>query len=316
MNDLQHNLPAREQAEALYINALALYDQQRYKECLALLAQALPFEQDKAHLYFCRGNARSELREYRGAAAEYLWALRCAPYYVWAFNNLGNAYEALGQYEKSLIQYQHALQIEPESATVHYNLAGAYHALSRLPEALEALNTAIELDPMFAGCYLNRANVLSRLGRHEEALTNYKQALVLEPSDSNIAWIAAWAQFGHESLDEVGVVELERISRLDPSNYTSRCCLAVVALHHADPQAALLLLEQAVTLAPKDWDPPFWIGVAAALQGESEVAQQAIEHALELGLPPLLLAPLSWLKDVRADFFELYGCPLLQRFGI
>jgi tetratricopeptide (TPR) repeat protein len=316
MNDLQHNPPAREQAEALYINALALFDQQRYEECLVLLGQALPLERDNAHLYYCRGNARYELRDYRGAAAEYLWALRCAPYYVSAFNNLGNTYEALEQYEKSIAQYRHALQIEPENATLHYNLGGAYHTLGRLPEALAALNKAIELEPTFADCYLNRANVLSQLGRHEKALADYQQALVLEPDDSNNAWTVAWAHFGKEPLTEAEMLELERISRLDPAHYTSHCCLAVVAFQHSDSQAALGHLEQAIQLETNQWDPHFWIGLVAATTGETEIARQAIEHALELGLPPVLLTPLFWLKDAHTDFFEQYAYGLLQRFCI
>jgi tetratricopeptide (TPR) repeat protein len=316
MHDIEHDLSVQSQAEDLYIKALILYDQQQYAECLTLLGQALPLERDNAHIYYSRGNARYELRDYRGAAAEYLWALRCAPYSVAAFNNLGNTYEALGQYEMSLVQYRHALQIEPENATLHYNLGGAYHALGRLPLALEALNIAIELDPAFAGCYLNRANVLSRLGRHEEALADYQQALAREPGDSNIAWTASWAQFGRESLSVAQAVELERISTLDPTHYTSHCCLAVLAYQHEDSQAALLHLEEAVTLASEQWDPHFWIGLVAAMTGETEVARQAIDHALELGLPPLLLAPLSWLKGARTDFFEQYAQELLQRFGI
>jgi tetratricopeptide (TPR) repeat protein len=308
--------PEREQAESLYDQALDLFDQHQYEACLVLLDQAIHLDRGNANLYYARGNTRYALSDLRGAAADYLWALRRAPYYVSAFNNLGNTYEVLGQNEKSIAQYQHALQIEPENATLHYNLGGVYHTVGRLPEALAALNTAIELDPTNADCYLNRANTLSRLGRHEEALADYRQAARLAPEDSNNTWTACWAQFGHEGLTEAQVVELERIAGLDPTHYTSHCCLAVLALQHSDAQAALLHLEQSVALAPKDWDPHFWIGLIAAMTGEPEVARQAIERSLELGLPPLLLVPLSWLQVAHADFFEMYGRDLLQRFGV
>lgn len=306
----------REHADALYVQALDLYDKKQYVECLALLGQALPLEQDNAHLYYCRGNTRHAMKDFRGAAAEYLWALRCAPYYFSASMNLGNTYEALGWYEKSLAQFQHALVLEPESAAAHYNLGGAYYVLSRLPEALDALSKAIELEPAFAAAYLNRANTFSRAGRHEEALADYRQALALEPSDSNIAWTATWSQFGCKGLDDAQVGELERISRLDPEHYTSHCCLAVLALHRSERQASLLHLERAVTMEPEQWDPHFWIGLVAALTGETEVARQAIERSQELGLPPLLLTPLSWLKAEHADYFERYGRDLLQHCGV
>ncbi len=306
----------REHADQLYDQALDLFDQQQYTDALTLLGQALPLEPDRAHIYYARGNTRAEMKEYRRAAAEYLLALRCAPYHFEASLNLGCAYEALGWYEKSLAQYQHALSLAPENAIAHYNLGGIYHTLGRLPLALAALNTAIELDPAFGGCYLNRANVLSRLGQHEEALADYRRALSLEPDDSNTAWTATWAQFGREGLTSAQVVELERISRLDSTHYTSTCCLAVLALHRADTQAARLYLEQAVKMEPEQWDPHFWIGIVAAMSGEIEVARHAIERSLELGLPPLLLTPLFWLHAARASSFEQYARDLLQRCGV
>jgi tetratricopeptide (TPR) repeat protein len=314
--DFMKSTDAQEQAEALYIRALTLYDQQQYGECLALLGQALPLERDNAHIYYSRGNVRYALGDYRGAAAEYLWALRRAPYYVSAYNNLGNVYEALSQYEKSLAKYQHALHIEPDNATLYYNLAGVYHTLGRLPDALDALNTAIELEPEFGGSYLNRANVLSRLGRHREALADYQQALLLEPEDSNTAWTVAWSNFGKVAPTSAEVVQLERISLLDPKHYTSYCCLAVIALYHSDSQAALTHLSEALRLESDQWDPHFWCGIAAALQGEPEIAWQAIEKAVDMGLPPLLLTPLYWLQSSCPDFFEKYARGLLQRFGI
>lgn len=282
MNDSHHDSLTQEQTEVLLEQALDLYDLQLYRECLALLDQVLPLERDNAHIYYCRGNTRYELRDYRGAAAEYLWALRQAPYFAEAAANLGNAYHNLKQYEKSLLAHKRAAHLAPNDGDIFYNCANTLAAVGRLSEAALAFSTSIQLKPTFASGYLNRGNTLSRLGRHEEALADYRQAVTLSPDDSNIAWTVAWAHFGKEALTETVVQELGCIS----------------------------------CLAPDEWDPHFWTGVVAALQGELQAAQQAIEKALEVGLPPLLLAPLYWLKLTRADFFEQYACGLLQRFGI
>src|SRR5581483_5040326 len=140
-------------------------------------------------------------------------------------------------------------------------------------------------EPECGDNYLNRANVRSRLGRHQEALFDYTQVRKLSPNDSNNAWTAAWAHFGQEGLSEAAVQELERIAVIDPSHYTSACCLGVIALHHSDIDTALAYFEQAASLEPTQWDPPFWTAMGAAMRGEMEVARQAIEYALELGLP-------------------------------
>ena len=54
--------------------------------------------------------------------------------------------------------------------------------------------------------------------------------------------------------------------------------------------------------------------MACATLGRNKEAIAAIEKALELGLPPVLLAPLCWFEQERPKFFEKYANPLLARF--
>ena len=44
------------------------------------------------------------------------------------------------------------------------------------------------------------------------------------------------------------------------------------------------------------------------------MAIEAINTALAVGLPPLLLAPLYWLENDRPNFFSEYAAPLLLRY--
>lgn len=306
----------QKEAEVLYQTAMDLFDQQRFGECLSLLRRALALDTENAHIYYEQGNALYEMKRYRDAAASYLWALRRDPYFVSAMTNLGNAYCFLKMCSKSLKLYERAAQLDPDNGYILYNYANALAEIGLLQEAVEAYSLSIQLMPAFDGNYLNRANTLSRLMKHQEALADYQQALALTPGDSNIAWTVCWAHFGSEPLTDQVVQELERISRLDPKHYTSQMCLGVIALSREATQESLFHLEQAVTAEPEQWDPHFWIGLVAALTGETEIARQAIERSLELGLPPLLLTPLYWLKSLRPDFFELHAVGLLQRSGL
>jgi hypothetical protein len=45
-------------------------------------------------------------------------------------------------------------------------------------------------------------------------------------------------------------------------------------------------------------------------------AVEAIEKALGVGLPPVLLMPLYWLERDRPDFFGEYARPLLEKYGV
>jgi hypothetical protein len=51
-----------------------------------------------------------------------------------------------------------------------------------------------------------------------------------------------------------------------------------------------------------------------AYLGQDDDAIAALEKALELNLPPLLLSPLRWLEQDRPDFYRKYAAPLLARF--
>ena len=77
-------------------------------------------------------------------------------------------------------------------------------------------------------------------------------------------------------------------------------------------------LEKGISIYPEMWDAYFWKGMLCAYyyRGRHERAMEAIERALEVELPPMLLTPLYWLETDRPDFFEQYARPLLERYGV
>jgi tetratricopeptide (TPR) repeat protein len=75
-------------------------------------------------------------------------------------------------------------------------------------------------------------------------------------------------------------------------------------------------IEAAISLEPREWDAYFWKGMICAYLGRNSAAIEAIEKALELDLPPVLLTPLYWLQRDRPDFFREYAEPLLKRYDV
>ena len=51
-------------------------------------------------------------------------------------------------------------------------------------------------------------------------------------------------------------------------------------------------------------------------RGRNHVAIEAVEKALEVGLPPILLTPLHWLEKDLPDFYEQHAAPLLARYDV
>ncbi len=81
-------------------------------------------------------------------------------------------------------------------------------------------------------------------------------------------------------------------------------------------EEALQVLEQAIQMAPEDWDAYFWKGMICASMGQDEEAIAAIEQSLQLELPPILLTPLRWFEHDRPDFYQKYVVPLMARYDL
>jgi hypothetical protein len=61
------------------------------------------------------------------------------------------------------------------------------------------------------------------------------------------------------------------------------------------------------------WDAFFWRGLIRAASGQVE-GMQEVERALQLGMFPVLLAPLNWLEQDSPDFYATHVLPLLKRY--
>ena len=118
-------------------------------------------------------------------------------------------------------------------------------------------------------------------------------------------------------IPDLEVIErLEIIATTDPENPVAFVCRGVVRWLRRDFEEALQELEQAIQIAPEEWDAYFWKGIAYASLQRDEEATTTIEKALELGLPPILLTPLRWFEHDRPDFYQQYVVPLMAHYDL
>ena len=81
-------------------------------------------------------------------------------------------------------------------------------------------------------------------------------------------------------------------------------------------EEALGGLEHAFQRMHDEWGPYFWKGMVCASLGRDEEAMAAIEKALEVELPPVLLTPLRWFEEDRPDFYQKHVVPLMARYNL
>ena len=93
-------------------------------------------------------------------------------------------------------------------------------------------------------------------------------------------------------------------------------CRAVALFLAQRFEPALVELEQAATTRLHDCDPYFWRGMAYAYLGNDEEARTAVDKALALEMPPILLSPLRWLEQDRPAAYKAWVEPLLAQFDL
>ena len=171
-------------------------------------------KEEKAGLYFYRGNLNHALGFYQEALASYDKAIELGLGYAVVHSNRGASLSALGRHEEALAScdkaieldsgdamahynrgnalgdldrhaealasYDRAIELDSGDAAAHNNRGSALHSLGRYAEALASCDKAIGLDSGYAAAHYNRGNVLGDLGRHEEALASYDKAIELD----------------------------------------------------------------------------------------------------------------------------------------
>jgi Flp pilus assembly protein TadD len=177
----------------------------------------------KAVKEFDRGVRADRERRYDDAIQHYQKALKIAPTFYMAHNNLGSDYLRKSDFSTAKSEFQQASQLnqsdggprfnlsnvciltgdlsqaqlslyqgmqrQPNSALGHFLQGTLDIRLGRLPQAESALNRAIQLDPMMAQARLQLVNLMLQQGRKEETvvqLQNFAAAFPESPFSGKV----------------------------------------------------------------------------------------------------------------------------------
>jgi tetratricopeptide (TPR) repeat protein len=328
-----------------------LYEENKYTEGISLLDRVIELKTDYAWAYNSRGFAYWNLGEYEQAIVNYDQAIKLDPKDVLAHGFRGNAYENLGDYERAFADYDRAIELDPEYVYAYYSRGNAFKDLNEFKRAIADFDQAIELDPEYVYAYYSRGEVYSNLKEFEQAIADFDQAIeldpkhalaygkrgfaylflkntrqasadytrlwVLAPQNVNALWMAEWVSVGKERPGTEMAERLEEIAAIDPESYEARVCKGVALGLRGKLREGLAELEKAILFEPESWDAYFWKGMLCAyFYPGRNLATEALEKALEVDLPPVLLTPLYWLEKDEPDFFKKYATPLLERYKV
>lgn len=185
------------------------------------------------------------------AIAHYREALRLAPDYVGARNELGLALASRGRPEEAIAEFREVLRLHPGAAAAHNGLAIALEGAGRLDEAIAEYREAVRLAPGEPRGRLNLAAAFTGHGRLDEAVAQYREVLRLAP-DLPEAHLGLGHAFAQQGRARDAVVEYRAALVARPRWRPAALALAWMLATSDDralrnPAEAVMLAEQATS---------------------------------------------------------------------
>jgi tetratricopeptide (TPR) repeat protein len=292
----------------------AYYDQKDYQRALVDFNRALELDPNYTFASNGRGWVYYNLKAYQQALVDFNHVLELDPNDPYVYFRRGSAYHHLKNYQQALVDFNHALELNPNFSWAYCGRGWVYHDLCEYQQALVNFNHALELHPNYGWAYRLRGNTYLRLKDSKQARANYTRSWELDPSRIGNGWMSKWTEMCLNRPAPATAEWLETIAAIDPQLYTAYVCRGTAKYLSEHFEEALAELEQAIRLEPEECGAYFWKGMVCASLGRDKDAFAAIEKALDLDLPPVLMAPLRWFEQDRPKFFEKYAKPLLARY--
>ncbi len=306
----------------------------------------------RAQIYTDRGWVYLHLKENEQAISDFNRALALNPVYARAYGRRGLAYRYLKDYQHAMSDYDRAIELNPQDTWSYERRGRMYRKLGNYWRALEDFDRIVDLDSTYVWAYLHRGITYRLIKNYRQALAEFDHALEIRPHYASILaergltclwmqnlrqaiidythskeldgyylqnhnnWMAIWSGMCYERSGLEAIERLETIATTDPEIPSAFVCRGVARWLRRDFEGALQELEQAIQIAPEEWDAYFWKGMTYASLRRDEEAMMTIEKALELELPPILLAPLRWFEHDRPDFYQKHVVPLMARYDL
>ncbi len=116
------------------------------------------------------------------AIEHYRKAIKEAPDFYPAHNNLGSAYLRKGQFTDAEKEFRTAMQLNPNDPETYFNFANLLLLTKRVPDCLQTVQQGLSKQPNSAFGHFVYGSALERMSRFPDAEVALRRALELDPS--------------------------------------------------------------------------------------------------------------------------------------
>lgn len=169
-----------ERARGYYHQGLNFKKENNLEAALQAFSTAIESCPTYEQVYRDRGLARYELKDYRGAIADFTKAISLISQELDVlYHYRGGSYLANGDYAEAVTDYDRAIRMRAFPHGLYYfNRAIAWEGLKNYPKALEDYARGLKIEP--SDQYFHRRALLNlKLGKYREALKDYDDAIAM-----------------------------------------------------------------------------------------------------------------------------------------
>ena len=202
-NSVSSPIPPLGNPEVFLFKGSDLYQRGEYDRAIGAYDECLRSEPTQPIVYFLRGNAKAQAKDYAGAKSDYDAALQQsgrlsripdssqtpsgAHYRALAMFNRGNMNYMLGNYQSAIEDYSEAMKnvTSANRGIMHFNRANSQVKLENYSDSLDDYDAADRTNVKFSS--FNKGNALLLLGRIEEALESYRNEAAKRGAEEVVA---------------------------------------------------------------------------------------------------------------------------------
>lgn len=255
-----------ERGEELYIYGRNL------KAATDAFSRAIVVDGQNAAAYAWRGQMKQVVKDYEGALADFNQALAISPDSGLALAMRSAAYAVQGNHAAARADRDSALALTPQVDPRIYNYAAvASEIMGHHDVALTLYDKALALDAGYAPAYNNRGLLYKKMGRTEEALKSYDRAIALHPDFAAALFNRGnlYLLTGRPSAAAADYSLVLAMYREYPEARMVRGLAYALDENWRSAEADLLA---AVTLAPQEGSPRFYLAQLYERQGDQDKA--------------------------------------------
>ncbi len=176
----------RDQAVALYVDAMMLIELNNHAEAIRMLQMATELDPEFALAFSLQGDLYQQTHEYEKSAQAYEKATELDPWSFKDFFNLGKVYQALKEFARAVKAYVSACTLNPKHYEAHYNAAQCFYLIQDYSQSMDYAQKAKTIDPQRAEPEILLGDLYEVQKDHTQAINAYRRALELEGNKPEI----------------------------------------------------------------------------------------------------------------------------------